>query len=99
LIEHELLRIAQEATTNAVKHGQAAHIGIAIAFRAAEVRLSATDDGRGFDPAHEGVKPGHFGLIGIRERVQKLGGQFELRSQPGAGATLEVAVPLFPAQP
>ena len=94
LTEHELLRIAQEAATNAVKHGQAQHIEIALAFAPEEVRLRVTDDGRGFDVESEGAKPGHFGLIGIRERVQKLGGRFELRSQPGAGATLEATVPL-----
>jgi signal transduction histidine kinase len=94
LTEHELLRIAQEATTNAVKHGQAQHIEIALAFAPEEVRLRVTDDGQGFDVEREGTKPGHFGLIGIRERVQKLGGRFELRSRPGAGATLEATVPL-----
>ncbi len=97
LTEHELLRIAQEATTNAVKHGQAHRIEIALAFAPAEVRLRVTDDGHGFDVERDGTKPGHFGLIGIRERVQKLGGRFELRSQPGAGATLEATVPLPPS--
>ncbi len=94
VIEHELLRIAQEATTNAVKHGQAAHIDIALAFTPNEVRLRVTDDGRGFDPERDATKPGHFGLLGIRERVQKLGGHFALRSQPGAGTTVEAVVPL-----
>ena len=98
LTEHELLRIAQEATTNAVKHGHAQRIAIDLAFTPGEVRLRVTDDGRGFDVERDGVKPGHFGLIGIRERVQKLGGHFALRSQPGAGATLEAIVPL-PASP
>lgn len=97
VVEHELLRIAQEATTNAVKHGQAAHIEIALAFAPTELRLRVTDDGRGFDPERDATKPGHFGLIGIRERVQKLGGQFALRSQPGAGATVEAIIPLSPA--
>jgi signal transduction histidine kinase len=96
LTEHELLRIAQEATTNAVKHGQAQRIEIALAFAPGEIRLRVTDDGQGFDVERDGTKPGHFGLIGIRERVQKLGGQFTLRSQPGAGATLEATVPLSP---
>jgi signal transduction histidine kinase len=93
VVEHELLRIAQEATTNAVKHGHAARIEIRLAFALNEVRLGVSDDGLGFDLEREGTKPGHFGLLGIRERVQKLGGQFTLRSQPGAGTTLEATVP------
>jgi signal transduction histidine kinase len=97
VIEHELLRIAQEAATNAVKHGQAARIDIALTFTNHEVRLRVTDDGRGFDVERDGTKPGHFGLIGIRERVQKLGGHCTLHSQPGAGATLEATVPLPPS--
>jgi signal transduction histidine kinase len=96
VIEHELLRIAQEATTNAVKHGDSRRIEIVVTFAPDQVRLAITDDGRGFDPQREGAKSGHFGLVGIRERVQKLGGQFALRSQPGAGATLEATVPLSP---
>jgi signal transduction histidine kinase len=99
VIEHELLRIAQEAATNAVKHGQAARIEIALAFAPGEVRLRVTDDGRGFDPERDSARPGHFGLLGIRERVQKLGGQFALRSQPGAGATVEAIVPFSPPKP
>ena len=96
MIEHELLRIAQEATTNAVKHGAAQRIAITLVFAPAEVRLTIEDDGRGFDPEREGAQPGHFGLLGIRERAQKLGGHFVLRSAPGAGAQLAVTVPLSP---
>lgn len=94
VVEHELLRIAQESTTNAVKHGQASRIDITLAFTPDEVILRIVDNGRGFDPERETAKPGHFGLIGIRERVQKLRGHVAIRSQPGAGATLEATVPL-----
>lgn len=96
LTEHELLRIAQEATTNAVKHGRAERIEIALAFAPDQVRLRVTDNGHGFDVERDGTKPGHFGLIGMRERVQKLGGRLHLQSRPGAGATLEATVPLPP---
>lgn len=96
VVEHELLRIAQESTTNAVKHGQASRIDITLAFTPDEVILRIVDNGRGFDPERETAKPGHFGLIGIRERVQKLRGRVAIRSQPGAGATLEATVPLPP---
>jgi len=92
-VGHELLRVAQEATTNAVKHGGAKRIAITLDFTADNVRLAVQDDGAGFDPAAP-VPAGHFGLLGMRERVQKLGGQFTLRSAPGTGTSVEVAVPL-----
>jgi len=94
VIGHELLRVAQEATSNAVKHGNAQHIVIRLDFSAAaQMRLVIEDDGAGFDPS-AAVPAGHFGIIGIRERVEKLGGRFELRSQSGKGTTVEVQVPL-----
>jgi len=77
-----------------VKHGHASRIDITLAFTTDEVRLRIADNGRGFDPERETAKPGHFGLIGIRERVQKLRGHVAIRSQPGSGATLEATVPL-----
>ncbi|EDY21296.1 histidine kinase [Chthoniobacter flavus Ellin428] len=94
VIGHELLRVAQEATANAVKHGNAQRIVIRLDFSAAaQMRLVIEDDGAGFNTSAP-VPAGHFGLIGIRERVEKLGGHFELRSQPGKGTTVEVQVPL-----
>lgn len=93
LLRHELLRVAQEATTNAVKHGGAQHIAITIEFTADTAQLRIHDDGAGCDPEAP-VPPGHFGLLGMRERVQKLGGTFVFRSAPGTGTTVEVSVPL-----
>ncbi len=92
-IEHELLRVAQEAVTNAVKHGAAKRIGVELAFPPGEARLRVADDGCGFDPNEERGKPGHFGLIGMRERVTKLGGSLRITSEPGRGTTLEAIVP------
>jgi signal transduction histidine kinase len=92
--EHELLRIAQEAVTNAVKHGAAARIDVTLAFHQHEVRLRIVDNGRGFDLQREGSKPGHFGLLGMRERMKKLGGQLAIESSPTHGTTLEALVPL-----
>lgn len=92
-IGHELLRVAQEAATNAVKHGGARRLAITLDFTADRVQLTAHDDGAGFDSSAP-VPAGHFGLIGMRERVQKLGGEFTLRSAPGTGTTVEVTVPL-----
>jgi signal transduction histidine kinase len=95
-IAHELLRVAQEASTNAVKHGHAQHITITLDFTNADrMRLVIEDDGMGFD-AQASVPAGHFGLLGIRERMQKLSGECQLRSAPNHGATVEVTVPLIP---
>jgi signal transduction histidine kinase len=89
-LEHELLRLAQEATSNAVRHAAAQHITITLGYAPDAVTLTIADDGRGFDPAREGAKPGHFGLTGMQERVKRLGGELVLRSTPGRGAIAEV---------
>lgn len=94
VLGHELLRVAQEATANAVKHGHAQRIAITLDFTAApHLRLAIEDNGAGFDPAAS-VPAGHFGLIGMRERVEKLGGEFRLRSAGGQGTAVEVVVPI-----
>ena len=92
-VEHELLRLAQEATANARRHGHARHIAITLAYTADALRLSVTDDGQGFDPERDAAKPGHFGLTGMRERVKRLGGDFALRIEVGKGTMVEVVVP------
>lgn len=94
VIGHELLRVAQEATANAVKHGNAQRIAIILDFNISpHLRVAIEDDGAGFNTA-AAVPAGHFGLIGMRERVEKLGGEFRLRSESGKGTTVEVVVPL-----
>jgi signal transduction histidine kinase len=85
-----LRRIVREAVTNAVEHGQARHIVLSLEQSDGCVRLRVEDDGTGFDPASPSSG---FGLIGIRERAASLGGSLVLRSEPGAGTTLEVALP------
>jgi signal transduction histidine kinase len=93
VISHELLRVAQESVANAVKHGRARQVGITLAFEPSQIRVSVRDNGAGFDPSRP-VPPGHFGLIGLRERVQKLGGTLDIRSAPGNGTTIDARVPL-----
>ena len=94
-MEQHLLRIAQEAVTNTVKHAHARHVHIRLALDAKRITLQVTDDGRGFDPEEAfSDGGGHFGLLGMRERAERLGGVLELASEPGKGTRLTVIVPL-----
>jgi signal transduction histidine kinase len=91
---HNLLRIAQEATTNAVRHAQAKRITIRLDYDAAEVALEVADDGIGFLPELVlGKQIGHFGLRGIRTRAKKLRADLSIESVPGKGTTIRVRVP------
>lgn len=92
--EHHLLRIGLEAVTNALKHGGATRIDIALRFSAGKVSLVVQDNGCGLD--HEVIEASgaHFGLQGIRERVDKLGGVLEISGPPGEGTRIAVAVPV-----
>jgi signal transduction histidine kinase/ligand-binding sensor domain-containing protein len=94
-MEQHLLRIAQEAVTNVLKHAGATRIGIKLHLEARKLYLRIRDNGRGFD--QNGVFStlgGHFGLIGMRERAERLGGELRLASHPGEGTEVEVSVPL-----
>jgi signal transduction histidine kinase/ligand-binding sensor domain-containing protein len=96
-VENNLLRICQEAMANAVRHGQASEVAIGLAFAARSVALKVKDAGRGFDVANAvSERDGHFGLMGIRERAQRLGGRFRLESTPGRGTEVFVEIPLPP---
>jgi two-component system, NarL family, sensor histidine kinase LiaS len=89
-VEHALLRIAQEACTNAVRHGNARRLALHMTRRDGHVELSVRDTGTGFDPSapHAGS-----GLQHIHDRVAELGGTVEIDSAPGAGTALTVRVP------
>jgi len=85
--EEDLLRIAQEALTNTIKHGQARHFRITLRFGQEDIELQLADDGRGFDvdAEHEG-----FGLMGMMERVERMKGGFAIRSKPDSGTEIVV---------
>jgi signal transduction histidine kinase len=90
-----LLRIAQEAVTNVVKHAGASKILIKLHREARKLYLRIVDNGRGFEEGNAfSATGGHFGLIGMRERAERLGGQLRLASHPGEGTEVEVMVPL-----
>lgn len=92
-VDFHLLRIAQEATTNAIKHGEASLIRIELEYLSDATRLNIRDDGRGFDPAAEFSPGPHFGLLGMRERAGKIGARLNHESQPGAGCSVTVDLP------
>ena len=95
-IEHNLLRIAQEAVTNALKHADPRMIWVKLEFENSRVRLRIKDDGRGFEPACVlSGRDGHFGILGMRERAQRLGGELDLTSCPGTETTIEVIIPML----
>jgi signal transduction histidine kinase len=95
IVEENLLRIGQEAVTNVVKHSGAALIKIELHFTPQKVVLKIGDDGKGFNPeACAGPKDGHFGLLGIRERTERLGGQVLVTSSPGMGTSIRVEIPV-----
>jgi signal transduction histidine kinase len=94
-VEHHLLRIAQEAVNNAIKHGGARHIRLALVFRLERIELEIQDDGCGFDPAiFDAPIPGHFGVRGMHERAGKIGAALEIVSEPQRGTTVRVIAPL-----
>ena len=93
-LEHQLFRIAQEAVTNVVKHAGATSVWVGLKADDRELRLRISDNGTGFEQQNAFSSPtGHFGLIGMRERARRLGGQLRLVSNPGQGTEVEVVVP------
>ena len=93
-VESNLLRIAQEAIANAIHHAKPRHISINLAYEAAGARLRICDDGSGFcvEKAPDG-QTGHFGLLGMKERADKMAGILCITSAPGKGTCVEVFVP------
>lgn len=91
-----LFRILQEALTNVMRHAQAQTVSVQLTVEDDMLCLRVGDDGCGFAETARG--PGSsFGLVGMRERVQMLGGQLSIDSQPGRGTTITARVPLDPA--
>jgi signal transduction histidine kinase len=101
--EQALVRIAEESLTNTLKHARASQFNLELNYRPEELRLCLRDDGIGFDykpcggsiktaPDESGMSGG-LGLVGIEERVRRLGGRIRITSCPGSGTTIEVIVP------
>ncbi|HSJ03496.1 MAG: sensor histidine kinase, partial [Verrucomicrobium sp.] len=94
-----LLLLMQEGVANAFRHGQAAEVLVSLEYGDEELELRIEDNGRGFIvSAAPGTKKGHFGLEGMRERMQRLGGTVQIASKPGSGTRITVRLPLGKAR-
>jgi len=92
-VETNLLRIVQEGLANAMKHSHATHVEVSLVYEPDKVRVRIIDDGVGFETERNaGVFGGHFGLLDMKERTEKIGGGFTLISAPGQGTEIRVEV-------
>ena len=90
-----LYRVAQEALINVARHSEASHVKVTVQARPGAIELEIADDGKGFSVNQVLVskRQGRLGVIGMRERVQMIGGRFSLESTPGKGATVRAWIP------
>ncbi|MBS0354915.1 MAG: PAS domain S-box protein [Proteobacteria bacterium] len=91
-------RIIQECLTNIARHAAASRVLVSLERDTDAIEITVSDNGRGFDPATSGTRSS-FGLLGIRERAEALGGSCTIRSAPGQGTTISVCIPLGASTP
>jgi ligand-binding sensor domain-containing protein/signal transduction histidine kinase len=95
IVIEESYSIGREALINAFTHSEGLHVEVEIIYDPRQFRLRVRDDGRGIDSQiiKEGNRPDHWGLQGMRERAERIGGQLELWSRPATGTEIELIVP------
>jgi signal transduction histidine kinase len=100
-VRDEAYRIAREAVGNAYQHAQAGHIETEVTYGDADLTIRVRDDGIGLDPQilARGQRAGHWGLPGMRERSESLGGQLHVWSERNAGTEIELRIPAHVAYP
>jgi signal transduction histidine kinase len=89
-VQFHLLRIVREATRNAMQHGEPSRIDIQAGRDGDDVTITVRDDGRGFSSPHVETLPGHFGLLGMRERARRIGATVLIESAINAGTAVRV---------
>jgi signal transduction histidine kinase len=95
-VAHDLLMVAREAVYNAMLHGHPGHVSVALIYNSRDLKMDLNDDGCGFDPlAIDSMNGHHFGLRGMRERIERSGGKFRLTSAPGKGVQIELSLPRY----
>lgn len=93
LVETVIFRVAQEAITNVVRHAGVHEANLQLIFEEDKIHLKVHDDGIGFDLSEISVSKGAFGLAGMRERVETVGGFFQIETSPGMGCLITVTIP------
>lgn len=95
LVAVELGRIVDEALFNVCRHANASAVEIVVRFGKRQLGVEIRDDGVGMPPevAAQGHKPGHFGLVGMRERAERIGCSFSIDSRPGMGCAVTMSLP------
>jgi signal transduction histidine kinase len=94
-LEQHLLRVAQEAISNAVQHGHADEVVVELDYRGKSLAMSVRDNGCGFVPENApAVKGEHWGLVNMRERVTRVGGELNVTSVIGEGTTVTAVSPI-----
>lgn len=91
--EEAMLRVAQEALHNALRHSGAARVDVTVEKRGPGAVLHVVDDGSGFDPTATRNAGRHLGLVSMRDRASGVGGRLTVQSAPGKGTTIEMEVP------
>ena len=95
VVETVLFRVTQEALSNVIRHAQIKRACVCLTYENQQVTLTVADSGAGFDPAQTFSPPRGWGLTGMRERVEAVGGQLNILSAPGNGTIVEVIVDVF----
>ena len=94
-VNRTLLLVTREAVRNAVAYGAPRAIKVGLVFEPSTIRLEIHDNGCGFEPAADHLAAsGHFGILGMRERMEQIGGSLEIASSPGNGAMVTARLPL-----
>jgi signal transduction histidine kinase len=91
--DHEVLRIAQEAVQNALRHSGADRVSVRLARNDGGIALEVADDGVGFDPADAGTRARRLGLTSMEERAERIGARLEIDSGPGHGTAVRLEAP------
>ena len=94
-LQDEIYRTGREMLRNAFRHAHASRIEVEIRYDSGMFRLRVRDDGKGIDASvlKEGSRTGHWGLTGMHERAERMGGRFKIWSESGAGTEAELTVP------
>jgi signal transduction histidine kinase len=94
LVQDEVYRIGREAVVNAFRHATAGSIEVTLEYREKRFRLLVRDDGCGLEPEVLRIgREGHFGMAGMRERAERIGGQLRILSRPNSGTDVELTIP------